>query len=171
MLENEMISLKTIEEDDIQFIQKWHNDYEVTKNTTLTSFFPRNLEEEKKWYERKLVDPTSRVFLIEYKNNRSKVGFVSFSNLDYRNQKVLLSIVIGEIEYRGKGIATQAIKLLEELLKVEFNIRKITVQVLAFNQPSLTLFKRNGYIEEGVLKEEIYRDGKFHDLLLLSKFV
>lgn len=171
MLLNETIRLRVIEEQDVSLIQEWHNDYKTTRNTTLTSYIPRNYMEEKNWYERKMSDSTSRVFMIEDLESCTTLGFISYSNLDYRNQKAFLSIVIGNKNFRGKGIATQALYLLEELLKCEFNLRKITVQVLAYNESSLTLFKRNGYIEEGVLKEEIYRNGSFHDLHLLSKFI
>ena len=171
MLQNESIYLRVIEESDVANIQCWHNDYDTTKYTTLTSFTPRNFDEEQDWYRRKLTDGTSRIFMIDEKETAETVGFVSYSNLDYRNQKALLSIVIGNTDFRGKGIATQAIQLLEDLLKNEFNVRKVTVQVLSNNDSSLSLFERSGYMEEGILKKEIYRNGKFHDLHLLSKFI
>ncbi|MFO1444439.1 GNAT family N-acetyltransferase [Bacillus sp. Bva_UNVM-123] len=171
MLDNKIIRLRTIEEQDVHYIQKWHNDYETTKNTTLTSFIPRNLEEEKRWYVNKLTDSNSRIFIIEYIQTLSPIGVVSFSNLDYRNQKAMLSIVMGECEYRGKGLASQALQLIEGLLVNEFNIRKVTVQILSFNHPSLSLFRKNGYVEEGCLKQEVYRNGEFFDLFLMSKFL
>lgn len=171
MLQNEIIELCVLEELHIDIIQKWHNDFSTTQNTTLTSYIPRNYDEEVKWFQRRIGDDTNRVFIIKYKETNENIGFISYSGLDYRNQKVLLSIVIGEESYRGKGIASQALKLFESYLKNEFNIRKITVQVLDFNTPSLNLFQRNGYVTEGILKEEIFRNGKFCDLYLLSKFL
>ncbi|KYG33710.1 GNAT family N-acetyltransferase [Alkalihalobacillus trypoxylicola] len=171
MLENDEIKLRVIEEEDIKYIKKWHNDFEISKHTTLTAFTPRNTEEEINWYKRKITDTTSRFFMIEHKVDLKTFGFMSFSNLDYRNQKVLLSIVLGEEEYRGKGLASQALSLFGIYLKNEYNIRKCSVQILEGNKPSLALFKRNGYIEEGVLKKEIFRAGEFQDLHILSKFL
>ncbi len=171
MLQNGNIRLRVMDESDVTHIQEWHNDYNTTRYTTLTSFVPRNYMEEKSWYERKINDPTSRVFMIDLMNEDLTVGFIAFSHLDYRNQKAQLSIVIGNVDLRGKGVATQALHLLEELLKNEFNIRKVSVQILSFNQSSLSLFRRNGYVEEGVFREEIYRDGRFYNLHILSKFL
>lgn len=171
MLENNQIELKIIEQEDIGLMQKWNNNFNITKNTTLTSFFPRNKDEELSWYERKYKDNSTRIFIIVLKENNNKIGFISFSNLDYRNQKVMLSIVIGEEKYHGKGYASTSLKLVEEYLKNELNIRKVSVQILGFNLPSLRLFKSNGYFEEGILKSEIYRFGKYQDLHILSKFL
>ncbi|GEM_PF-5533523 len=171
MLENKGIKLLPLEENHLKLIQEWQNNYDITKYTTVNSFLPKSYNEEKKWFERKNNDPLSKVFIIEVIAYSELVGFVSYSNLDYRNQKAYLSIVIGNKDFHGKGIASQALQSIEYLMKCEFNIRKLTVQVLAYNTPSLILFQRNGYIVEGILKEEVYRDGKFHDIHLLSKFI
>ncbi|WP_185807658.1 GNAT family N-acetyltransferase [Lysinibacillus telephonicus] len=171
MLQNNKIQLKIIEKEDLDLIQKWNNNFNITQYTTLTSFFPRNRDEELSWYERKYKDNSARIFMIVIKENDTKIGFISFSNLDYRNQKAMLSIVIGEEEYQGKGYASDSLKILEDYLKHEINIRKISVQILGFNKPSIGLFKKNGYLEEGILKSEVYRFGKYQDLLILSKFL
>lgn len=171
LLANEMIRLRVMEEQDIQHICSWHNDYATTRMTTLSTFIPRTLDEELNWFRRKLADETCRYFMIEELDTGQTIGFISYSGLDYRNRKVLLSVVIGDCSYRGKGMAAQALQLMESFAANELNVRKITVQILAFNEPSLRLFSRQGYTVEGELKKEIYREGAYHDLVILSKFI
>ena len=53
----------------------------------------------------------------------------------------------------------------------EMNLHKLKVSVLAFNEAAIRCYERNGFIREGLLKEEIFRAGKYQDVVLLARRV
>jgi len=49
-------------------------------------------------------------------------------------------------------------------------MNKISVEVVEFNKGVLKLYKKIGFIEEGILKKHYYIESKYYDIYLLSKF-
>jgi RimJ/RimL family protein N-acetyltransferase len=73
-------------------------------------------------------------------------------------------------EYRGKGYGRE---LLEELVRISFeewNARKVKLCVYSFNTRALQIYKKVGFEAEGWLKEEVYRDGKYSDIVYMGLF-
>lgn len=71
-------------------------------------------------------------------------------------------------EKQSKGIGTEAAK---EMLKHAFynlNLHKVYLTVLTNNQRAIKLYDRCGFKIEGTLREEVYKNGKFEDMLVMS---
>lgn len=47
---------------------------------------------------------------------------------------------------------------------------KITLSLLSTNKTALSLYIKNGFVQEGLLKREQYKDGKYQDVILMAKF-
>lgn len=163
------LKLIPLEWEHLEYIKKWQNDYNISKNTTLDIIVLRNEKEEEEWFKNQIKLSNKRTFIVTV--NNKVIGFVAYSSLNFKNGTAELSIVIGEEGYRGKGIAKRAIKCIETYLQSELNIRKIKAKVLAFNNDSIQLFNSLGYEKEAVLVKEIYRGGKYNDLYIYTKFL
>ena len=61
-------------------------------------------------------------------------------------------------------------KLFFSYLFEEINLRKIKLEVLKENDKAIKIYENLGFKEEGTLKEHIYQDGKYKDLILMSLF-
>ena len=72
--------------------------------------------------------------------------------------------------YRGHGYGSEAMALLCDFCFREMNLHKLKVSVFAFNEPAIRCYEKNGFVREGVLKGEIFRDGQYQDVVLLAKF-
>ena len=48
------------------------------------------------------------------------------------------------------------------------NINKIKLQVFSFNQSAIRSYEKCGFIKEGVLRNEVFRFGTFHDMHLFG---
>jgi RimJ/RimL family protein N-acetyltransferase len=53
---------------------------------------------------------------------------------------------------------------------LELNLRKIRSRAFAFNERSIAYLKKTGYEVEGVMKQEVFKNGEFHDVVLLAVF-
>ncbi|GAH12567.1 unnamed protein product, partial [marine sediment metagenome] len=67
--------------------------------------------------------------------------------------------VIGESEYWGKGIAVEAGKLMITYAFEELNLHKIHTSIYSPNERSLKAATKLGFVQEAILREEIYIDG------------
>ncbi len=97
--------------------------------------------------------------------NKKRVGQVTYNEIDTRNKKVELDIIIGDKEYLGKGYGTDALKTLIRYLFNNFDINKIWIEARANNPRAINAYKRAGFKKEGLLRQEDYFRKKFVDCL------
>jgi RimJ/RimL family protein N-acetyltransferase len=71
-------------------------------------------------------------------------------------------------EYWGIGVASSLLDSLLEWSKNGNIIKKINLRVRADNHRAITLYKRKGFVIEGILKKEIFLDGTYYDHLWLG---
>ena len=72
--------------------------------------------------------------------------------------------------YRGRGYGTEAMELLCRFAFQEMNLHKLKVSVFAFNKAAIRCYEKSGFIQEGLLKSEIFRAGAYQDVVELAKF-
>jgi RimJ/RimL family protein N-acetyltransferase len=48
------------------------------------------------------------------------------------------------------------------------NLRKIKALVFSDNDKAIKMYEKWGFKEEGILKEEIFKGGKFKDVVVMS---
>ena len=53
---------------------------------------------------------------------------------------------------------------------MEMNLHKIKAVVFDFNEPALRCYEKCGFVREGVLKQEIFREGAYHDVVSMALF-
>ena len=167
MIIGEKIILREIEEKDLDLIVKWRNDPEILR--WLFSYLPLNKVKQRKWYEKYLNDDTQQTFIIELKEEETPMGTVGLTDIDYKDQRADLTIIIGEKEYWGKGLGEEALDLLVKFAFNEMNLRKIKALVFSDNERAINLYEKCGFGKEGVLKEEIFKVGEFRDIIIFSK--
>ncbi|WP_194189854.1 GNAT family N-acetyltransferase [Clostridium chrysemydis] len=109
-------------------------------------------------------------FAIENAHTGDYIGICSISNTSVKNRNTEISIVIKDKRLLGKGYEEDALKLLVDMMFREYNINKIKAKVSELDENIIKSFKNVGFKEEGKLREEVYKDFKYHDLILVSLF-
>jgi len=102
-------------------------------------------------------------FWIVYKGE--KIGQVNYNEIDKKNKKVELDIIIGSQKRLGKGLGTDALKILIEHLFNSFDINKIVISARANNPRAIKAYQKVGFKKEGLLREEDYFKDKFIDCI------
>lgn len=70
----------------------------------------------------------------------------------------------------GRGIATEAVKVMTDCLFYEFGINRIQAFVMPENMKSQNVLKRNGYITKGTIRQgQIWIGKGIVDLILFSR--
>ena len=70
----------------------------------------------------------------------------------------------------SKGIMTEAVKQICEIAFAELDIIRITAEVFSSNEASKKVLTKNGFIEEGIKKNAIYKDEKLYDLIIYGLY-
>ena len=50
----------------------------------------------------------------------------------------------------------------------EMNIHKVKLGVYSFNKRAFKSYEKCGFTVEGTLRDEIYREGKYHDIITMG---
>ena len=96
------------------------------------------------------------------------IGWIYLKQIERLNKHAELGMAIGKEAYWGKGYGLSAKK---EMLIRGFNeleLNKIWLRVEVANERAIKSYKRMGYIEEGILRQDRLRNGEFVDRLRLS---
>ena len=171
MYSGDLVKLRAYNEEDAILAKEFINDFEVKRLLAIDAAFPISLWEEEEWIKSK--KNTSRLvydFAIETLKDGKYIGGCSINELNVKNRNCTIGIMIGDKEYWSKGYGSDALKILIKFIFEELNINKIKLGVFAFNERAKACYKNIGFKEEGLLKNEIFREGKYHDEILMALF-
>jgi len=171
MLTGSKIILRPIEEKDIEKFYSWRNDPEI-KNKALMHPFPVTRKLEKDWFEGISSTKDNRlVFLsIDCKETNELIGFVKLFDINWIYRFCYFGIVIGDKSAQGKGFGLEASKLMIDYAFNILNLEKILLEVVESNSPAIKVYEKLGFEEEGRLKRQVYLDGGWKDVLIMSLF-
>ena len=107
----------------------------------------------------------SQAFFIYYKKTDLFVGTIKLDTIDWKKGIGVDGILIGEKEYQGKGIASQAYNILLNYGFTKLKLRKIIGGCNEKNIGMIKIFKRLGYTQEGRFRNVDFIDNLWTDHL------
>ena len=158
LLKFEKISLREFAISDIENKIKWINNPE--NNKYLHYDIPLEYDKTLRWFENKNNNVRCDL-IVEYEG--VPVGLIGLLNIDTVNSKAEYYICIGEVQYKGKGIAKTATRLIVKYGFEELGLNKIYLNVDADNEIACALYEKSGFICEGVFKKDLLHRGRFID--------
>jgi RimJ/RimL family protein N-acetyltransferase len=72
---------------------------------------------------------------------------------------------------RGRGIGREALSLTIAYARDALNLRKLTLEVVAYNTRAERLYKGGGFELEGTLRQQYYLGGSYHDVKVMGLFL
>lgn len=157
-IDNKSVSLRDFHETDIKHKVRWIND--PKNNRYLHYELPLEYEKTLSWYNNK--DNQKRLdLIIEY--DGVPIGVIGLLNIDYCNKKAEYYICLGEQQFKGKGIAKIATRLLIEYAFEEMKLHKIYLNVDAMNNQACALYEKVGFVCEGYFKNDMIHNNEYID--------
>ncbi|MFB4267447.1 GNAT family N-acetyltransferase [Nonomuraea sp. GTA35] len=96
------------------------------------------------------------------------VGEVVLNELDTANLACNLRIGLIGPRVFGKGYGTEAIELVLRHAFTTTPLHRIRLGVYAFNERARHVYKKLGFVEEGVERDALLWDGEWHDCVLMA---
>lgn len=159
--EGQTFGLREVIDVDHEWLVELHNDPVVLNNITNPN--PITLEEHLAWW--KSLNPNREkrlIFTVDYE----RAGFAKFYQIDHTNHNCLLG---GDIhkESRGHGFARHMWTLMLQFCFDELKLWRVALTTAEYNNIGQKVYRRLGFIDEGRHVQSLYRDGKYHDELLM----
>jgi len=96
------------------------------------------------------------------------IGNIKLGPIQWVHRCGSLGILIGDRQYRGKGYAREAMELVLKHAFTQLGLNKVTAGAYGEHVACLGLFKRLGFSVEGRQRSHLYRDGAYHDKVLMG---
>lgn len=153
-----MIGLTKMCFGDLAFLNEVRNDFAAEYLHDSRTF---TMEETRAWFY-----ATNPYFWIIWSEG-NRVGYFRLSNFSPANHNIYIGADIHR-NYQGKGFAQEAYKKFIPLLFEVYHLNKISLEVLATNERAVHLYKKLGFVKEGVKRQEVLKDDKYIDSIIMS---
>ena len=164
------IYLRAIEPEDYLVSYRWRNDHDLLKGVCgLPRFVSK--ETERKWVMRAIEEnETGRAVRLAIctKKEDKLIGYIYLTDIDNQNKTCSVGSLIGNKEYHGRGIIGQARYFLFKYAFLELGMHRVSANILVDNTASIRAGEKFGYVKEGVLRQAVYRNGKYRDVAVFS---
>lgn len=110
------------------------------------------------------------MYAICYKENDKHIGNLKIGPIYWKARISDLVVVIGDTEYWGKGLATEAIRAGNQIAFDVYDFRKLTGGMYESNIGSIKCYTKAGWVIEGRLKGHYLLNDNVMDKVLVSCF-
>lgn len=145
----------------------WANDRKT--NIAMLRALPASRADQERWYAGIDGNLSKMVFAILWKEDRRHIGNTGLYHIDWLHRRAEFWILIGDPDYRGKKAGGAATRLMQKIAFDDLGLNRLYLRVDVENAQAIALYEKQGFTQEGVLREESYIDGHFHNVLVMSK--
>ncbi len=164
-----IVSLRELTHDDAEDRYQWCLDQEVTKHLNMPEKYPPfSLEETRAWIDMCINKSNGYEQKAIMTGEGKHIGWVDLKNIDRLNKHAELGIAIGDKTYWGKGYGLAAMGEMLHWGFGELGLNKIWLRVEIDNEQAIKSYRKMGYVEEGLLRQDRWRNGEFVDRLRMS---
>ena len=147
----------------------WMNDSEINKY--LESRFTRHTIESLKDFVTSMNSTNNNIlFAIIDKKTDNHIGNIKLGNIHPIHKYADIGLIIGDKNYWGHGIATNAINLVSTYAFDELHLRKVFAGVYENNIGSIRAFEKCGFKKAYVKKDTYFFDGKYIDAYVFELY-
>jgi RimJ/RimL family protein N-acetyltransferase len=169
MIYGERVRLRATERDDVKNFYGWVNDPDVTRH--LAMYLPMSTVDEENWFDAMTRrDQSEKSLVIEVRDgsNWKMIGNCGVFGIDPVSRFGELGIMLGEKDEWNKGYGTEAMHLLVRHCFDTLNLNRVYLHVYAENLRAKRSYEKAGFVEEGRLREAVYKHGKYDDVIIMS---
>ena len=166
LLEGSLVDLRPFDSTYLtQEYVDWFNNPEVTKYNRHGAI-TYTLELAKEYIATTQKSSDTVVCAIIVKDTARHVGNIALQKIDVISKHAEYSIIVGNKQYWGKGVAGDASRVILRYAFSTLDLHRIYCGTSVANIPMQKLAASLGFIEEGRLRQEEFKDGKFNDVIL-----
>lgn len=165
---SELVRLRPLDESDVDHIMTWVNDPEIVGNLAAFSGEAFTREQELAWVRQVRASSSDAVFSIRDAADGRYLGQCGIHQIHARSKVGRLACIVAQRGDHGRGFGSAAIRALCDHAFGERGLHKLWLMVFRRNERGRGIYARIGFGEEGVLREEYFHEGGWHDMVRMS---
>ena len=96
------------------------------------------------------------------------VGAAFLSDVREGGRKARLAVGMYAPQFLGRGLGSEAIRLVLRHAFGTLGMHRVDLKVLAFNERAIAAYRACGFVEEGRERESCWVDGRWHDDVVMG---
>lgn len=156
-----MINFRPHTRQDLPLRVKWINNPKANLFAIDQERLPTDIVKESKWFNNYENIQAKKFFTIC--DNEKPIGFMGLTNIDNTKKTAKIFILIGEDEYRGKGIGKISQKYLIDYAFDTLDLKSLSLEVNKQNIPAIKLNQSLNFVtvdENEKWYKMVLRNGK-----------
>jgi RimJ/RimL family protein N-acetyltransferase len=129
-----------------------------------TAVTPWTDEDVDRWYARVAADAST--WMIEV--DGGAVGTVRLRIGDETNRSAWFSIGIFDPAWWGRGVGTEATRLVLRHAFLDLQLHRVALRVLTDNPRAIAAYEKGGFVREGIERETLFAGGTWRSDLMMS---
>lgn len=161
-VEGERVALGPLRRDLIPVYHAWITDLQ-TNRFLLAGAASMTLDEEIEWFDAIIKRADTSIFTIYELPEYRPIGNVDLHGIDRVNRSGELGIMVGEKDARGRGLGTEAVRLMCDIGFNVLGLNSIHLVVFGWNVAGQKAYVKAGFREVGRRREARWYDGRYWD--------
>ncbi|MCG2460342.1 GNAT family N-acetyltransferase [Flavobacteriaceae bacterium F89] len=160
-MNNHGVNLRSLRPSDKIQMARLANNKRIWDNVRDGFGHPYTENNAEEFIQRQAKSDTEEVFAIE--SNGELCGLVGLIlQRDVYRKSAVIGYWVGE-PFWGKGIATAAVGKIVRVAFEDLKLVRIYAGAFEYNTGSMRVLEKNGFLNEGIAKKAVFKNGKFWD--------
>lgn len=155
----ERVALRPLELEDAERLRAWVNDPEVHQH--LGRFRACNAAAQRDWLEELNQRPEDHAFGIALRESGALIGSCGLHKVTFPHRSAELGVLIGETSTQGRGLGTEALRLLLGYGFDTLGLHRVELRVYESNPRAIRCYERLGFRREGEKREARWWAGRW----------
>lgn len=155
--------------DQALILARWVNDPEIRRNLD-HRVFPVGVEAEKAWIaglEARTQAKTDVSLVFGLRGDTSPMGVVSLHHVHWIARTAEIGILVAK-DHWGQGYGSEATDRVVQYAFYDLGLNSVRLRANADHVRALNAYEKVGFVREGILRQAVFRDGSFVDVVMMS---
>jgi ribosomal protein S18 acetylase RimI-like enzyme len=112
-----------------------------------------------------IIDDNMAHLVIQTTSNKM-VGYMILIGIENPDRSIRLQRIV--VDRKGEGNGRSAIKLLKKMVFEKYKAHRLWLEVVQHNDRAYSLYKSEGFVDEGVHRESLKQGEKFVNIKVMS---
>ena len=165
-MQGERVILRPMEKSDADDVVRMRQDPAVLEQ--LFSNQAPTRKSHLRWFQQIQADGTRQEFMIIEGATGRCIGTIGLNHIVPEHHRAEFGIMIGDAETYGKGLAFEASQLLLDYAFNKLGLHRVCLHMFSDNKPARYLYRKLGFVQEGVLKQHVCKNGEYRDVVVMA---
>jgi RimJ/RimL family protein N-acetyltransferase len=168
ILKGKKVDYRSLGINDASSFHQWCKNKDAVRYSLSWFQTQRSINECEKWLTEILDSKRNFNIGVCCKSSGNLIGYAGIADKSSMNRSGEYFILIGESDHWGQGIGTEVTKTVTSYGVNTLGLHRVFLTVSELNHRAIKAYENADYKHEGILRDAAFRDGEFHNKILMS---